>query len=354
LTVTTTTSTPEPDPYAVELLLAAALQQISDQQDAKITQAWAQAWGSVSSDLLDTLAVILADVGRVNAAAVVRYQRLASVLGAIADHLDDLTQHAGIVITSDLHEVVQRAEVGTRELIVAQKLLRDERHALPVRRVPSPAMRAIVHRTTEQVTSQLQPLADETYTTILRELTKGTAAGDNPRETARRMVARSEDLHNFGRSRALNIARTETISAYREGAAETQDQYPDLLAGWAWTAHLGPRTCPACLAKHGQVFPLDERGPDGHPQCRCARVPVVREADGSTDLSWLPNAEEHFNSLSPADQLAVMGPRRLELLKQGSITFEDLAVEQDNPGWRTSWVVRPVADLEKLARQRAA
>jgi SPP1 gp7 family putative phage head morphogenesis protein len=336
--VTTTTSAPDPDPYAVELLLAAALQQISDQQDAQITHAWAQAWGSVSAELLDTLAVILADVGRVNATAVVRYQRLASVLGAIADHLDEITQHAGIVITNDLHEVVQRAEVGTRELIVAQKLLRDERQALPVRRVPSPAMRAIVQRTTEQVTSQLQPLADETYTTILRELTKGTAAGDNPRETARRMVARSEDLHNFGRSRALNIARTETLDAYRAGAQETEQQYTDVLAGWVWSAHLSTRTCRSCLAMNGRVFDLDVPGPDDHPQGRCARVPVVREADGSVDTSWLPDAEQHFESLSPADQEAILGKAGYAAWKRGEFPIDQWTKTRSAAGWRDSQV----------------
>lgn len=327
---------PPPNPYAVELALAAALQQISDQQDAQIVQAWAKAWGSVAEELLDTLTVVLADAGRVSAHAVVRYRRLANVLGAMADHLDEATQALGVTITSSLRDVVERAEAGTRELIAAQGLLKDK--TLPVRRVPTPALSAIVRRTTEQVTSQLQPLADDTYTVILRELTKGTAAGDNPRETARQMVARAENLHNFGRSRALNIARTEMLDAYRAGAQETEQQYTDVLAGWLWVAHLGPRTCRSCLSMHGRMFDLDVAGPHDHQQGRCSRVSVVREEDGSIDTSWLPDAEEHFAQLPEEDQRAILGRAGYAAWKRGEFPISSWAKAQSNPGWRDSVV----------------
>ena len=337
------TTTP-PNPYDVELALAAGLAEITQAQDTTIVQAWAKAWGSVSTELLDSLTEVLTDAGRMTFAAVVRYQRLNTVLGEVANHLDDLTQGLGITITSDLNDVVHSAEVGTRELIAAQRLLHDERRGLPVRRVPSPAMQAIVRRTTERVTSQLQPLADETYATVLRELTKGVAAGDNPRTTARHMVTKAEDMHNFGRSRALNIARTETLDAYRAGGKATEEQYPEILTGWAWVAHLGPRTCRSCLAMHGQVFDVDVPGPDDHPQGRCGRIPVVRETDGSVDLSWLPNAEKHFEGLSEADQRAILGNTGYDAWKRGDFPIGQWAKRKANPGWRDSVVPASPAD----------
>lgn len=352
--MTTTPTPPPPNPYAVELALAAALSQITDGQDTQIVQAWAQAWGSVSTELLDTLTVILTDAKKVNPSAVVRYQRLNTVLGQIANNLDDLAQALGVTITSDLNDVVHRAEAGTRELIAAQRLLHDERRGLPVRRVPSPAMQAIVRRTTEQVTSQLQPLADDTYATILRELTKGTAAGDNPRETARRMVANSEDLHNFGRSRALNIARTETLDAYRAGAQESEKQYPDLVAEWVWSAHLGSRTCRSCLSMHGRTFPLDVPGPDDHPQGRCARIPVVREDDGTVDLSWLPDAEAHFDGLSVADQRAILGNAGYDAWRRGEFPIDAWTKHRANTGWRDSQVPASPADATRGITSAAA
>lgn len=327
--------TPEqPNPYDVELVLAAALAQVVDAQDADITRAWATAWSEISAELLDILAVILADAGRVNATAVVRYERLAAVLGGIADRLDDLAGGLAATVTNDLADVIAQAKAGTVELIAAQRLART----VPGSEVPPAALNAIVRRTTEQVTSLAQPLADETYAIVLRELTRGVAAGDNPRQTAARMVQRAEDLHNFGRSRAVTIARTETLDAYREGARVTQFAHADVLAGWAWVAHLGPRTCRSCLAMHGQVFGLDVPGPHDHQQGRCARVPVVREEDGSVDLSWLPSAEEHFASLPKAEQVDLLGLKGYDAWVAGDFPIADWTKTRHTDGWRDSQV----------------
>lgn len=336
-----TTGTPErPDPYAVELALAAALAQIVDDQDAEITRAWATAWAEVSADLLDVLTVILTDVGRVNATAVARFERLARVLAGMADRLDELAEQLGITVTNDLAAVLDQAQLGTVELIAAQRLARS----VPGREVPTPALEAIVRRTTQQVTSLAQPLADETYATILGELTRGVAAGDNPRATAAKMLKRAEDLHNFGRSRAVNIARTETLDAYRAGARLTELAHADLLAGWVWVCHLGPGTCRSCLAMHGQMFDLEVSGPDDHQQGRCGRVPVVREDDGSVDLSWLPSAEDHFAALSPRQQQKILGHNGWKAWLAGDFPIEAWTKTRENDGWRNSQVPASPSD----------
>jgi hypothetical protein len=328
------------DPYAIELALAAALAKVTDRHEATITQAWVRAWSEVSRDLLDALAEVLDAGGRVNAMAVVRYERLAAVLGAIADQLESLTEQLGITITSDLRDVLAMADQGTAQLIAAQLLDR------PIDVLPAPphALTAIVRRTTEQVTSQLQPLADDTYAIILRELTRGVAAGDNPRETAARMVQRAEDLHNFGMNRALTIARTEVLDAHREAARVAQDANADVLAGWMWLAHLGPRTCRSCLAMHGQVFGLEVRGPDDHQQGRCSRCPVVREEDGSVDTSWVPSAEDHFMQLPREDQVAILGPKGYRAWAAGDYPMEAWTKTRSSDGWRDAQVPAPPGD----------
>ncbi|WGX98734.1 phage minor head protein [Nocardioides sp. L-11A] len=329
------TGTPEqPNPYAVEIALAAALAEITNAQDATITQAWAAAWSEISAELLDTLTEILTDAGRVNATAVVRFERFARVLAGIADHLDDLATALGVTVTNDLADVLDQAETGTVELIAAQRLARS----VPGREVPTPALDAIVRRTTQQVTSTALPLADETYAIVLGELTRGVAAGDNPRQTAARMLQRAENHWNFGRSRAVTIARTETLDAYREGERVTQLAHADLLAGWVWVCHLGPRTCRSCLAMHGQVFDLEVPGPDDHQQGRCNRIPVVREEDGSVDLSWLPSAEDHFAALTPADQQAILGKAGWRAWVAGDFPIEQWTKRRTNDGWRDSQV----------------
>lgn len=345
-----------PDPYTVELILAAALAQILDGNDESIARAWAAAWAEVAADLRDALEVILAADGKVNIMAVVRYERLSQTLAVIADQLEDLAEQLDVVITEDLAEVLDLVTEGTQALVDAQ--LRPEElpttapagavpepgsgrdtDAIPnVRPTPPDALAAIIERTTEQVTSLSKPLADDTYSLILRELTRGVAAGDNPREVAARMVERAEDMHNFGMNRALNIARTEILDAHRKAAEASQNANADILAGWVWLAHLGPRTCRSCLAQHGSFHLLEESGPYDHQQGRCSRTPVVKEADGSHDLSWVPSAGEHFESLPAADQEAILGKAGYQAWLAGEFPMTAWSVRRENDGWRDSYV----------------
>jgi len=334
-----------PDPYKLEVLLAAALARITDQQTAKITQAWGRAWSEVAEDLLDSVAMILAQGGQVSRMSIVRHQRLAQTLAAIADVLVDLAGMIGLTIEENLDEVVALAEQGNAEIIGAQLFqLGDQFAEWEPRPVAPDALTAIVRRTTQQVTSAALPLADETYSIILRELTRGVAGGNNPRQMAERMVNRAEDHWNFGRTRAENIARTETLDAYREAARVSQDLQADILAGWVWIAHLGPRTCRSCLALHGEFFTLDQPGPFDHQQGRCSRTPVVMPPDGdigeveTLDLSWVPDAIDHLESLPVADQKKILGRDGWAAWRAGNWPPELWYKIKYTPGWRRSYV----------------
>lgn len=323
-------------PYDVERQLERELAAVTDAQERTILAAWVLAWSEISADLHDTLLDLLAGGTRITAATVVRSERLASTLAAVADTIDDLAQQAGVTITSDLSAVLDQAIDGTGLLIRAQ--MENARRFNSRRRPSRSALDAIVERVTEQITSTLLPIADETYATIQRELIRGVAVGDSPRETARRMVQRSEDLWNFGASRALNVARTETLDAYRDGAKAAEEPHADILAGWTWLAHLGPKTCRSCLAMHGQLFPLDKAGPEDHQQGRCSRCPVVRGADGEPDLSWVPSAEEHFKSLTKDEQVAILGREGYAAWAAGDFPIDQWTKTKSSDGWRDSQV----------------
>lgn len=333
-----------PDPYQLEILLAAALARITDAQTASITEAWGRAWSEVAEDLLDALEVVIANGGQVTRMAIVRYRRLAQTLAAIADVLVDLTGMIGLTVEEDLEEVLALAEQGNAEIIGAQLVRLDDDVEWESRPVSPDALTAIVRRTTEQVTSTARPLADETYSVILRELTRGVAAGDNPRQMAERMVDRAENHWNFGRTRAETIARTETLDAYREAARVSQDLHADILAGWVWIAHLGPRTCRSCLAMHGEFFTLEEPGPYDHQQGRCSRTPVVMPPDGdlanpqTLDLSWVPDAIDHLESLPVADQKKILGRDGWAAWRAGNWPPEFWYRVKYTAGWRRSYV----------------
>ena len=86
------------------------------------------------------------------------------------------------------------------------------------------------------------------------------------------------------RERAINIARTETLSALNRGVQESwrQARRQGLLtktAAKTWITTADERLCPICAPLEGQVVGFDEPfqtsvgellHPPAHPQCRCA------------------------------------------------------------------------------------
>ena len=122
----------------------------------------------------------------------------------------------------------------------------------------------------------------------------------------------------------------------------------DVLAGWYWHTELGPRTCVACVAMHGTRYPVSAPGPYGHPQCRCARVPITKSwaelgFEGIKETrpkithgpTWLANQPE-------AVQRSVMGDRRFEAWTAGDYPPSDWAVRRENPDWRPSYQIGPL------------
>lgn len=73
------------------------------------------------------------------------------------------------------------------------------------------------------------------------------------------LIARSELANAYGQGQ-LDHARAEGFGYVRSIA--TQDE----------------RTCPACAARHGQVYPADRVPAAWHPMCRCTFAPVPNEA----------------------------------------------------------------------------
>lgn len=330
--------------------LADELTRVTDTQTRELVRAWATAWDEIAPDLTAALLDMLVAGDRVTRAQLLRSTRLRKALAVVADRLDDLATAAGVTITGDLPAVIDHAG-GAQASIIDTQLPPNSPHLVDAdawSRVDERQITAIVERSTEQITSLTKPLSAEAYDVVRRELIRGVAAGSNPRETARRMVARAEGGFNGGLTRALVISRTETLDAHRAAAQLGQAQHTDVLAGWTWVADLGPRTCPACLAQHGTVHDLTEPGPLGHQQCRCGRVPVTKSwADlGFPELdeprSLVPDAEAYFTGLPIADQKAILGPARHEAWTRGDYPMSQWATRRSTPGWRDSYVVSPV------------
>ena len=109
-----------------------------------------------------------------------------------------------------------------------------------------------------------------------RVLATGMAEGRGATSIAREI---STEVKGISKTRALMIARTETINAHAEG---TLDAFKELgvedvglMAEWSTAGD--SRVCPQCSAMEGKKFSLKEaRGLiPAHPNCRCAWIPFV-------------------------------------------------------------------------------
>jgi len=144
----------------------------------------------------------------------------------------------------------------------------------------------------------LEGISTDMATTVRETLTEGITLGWNPRKMARKM---NEDITQLTRTRAVTLARTETIESH---ATATLDEYERARedVGVRHSAFLTAKdgsVCPFCRRIEDNVLTIDEmrstttrfRGqiyrakPAAHPNCRCSVVPKI--GVGSDELAPL-------------------------------------------------------------------
>ncbi len=333
-----------PGTLRLEQELRDELAKITDREVRTMVTAWARAWDEIAPDLGDSLEQLLADGNTITRNQLLRSVRLRKALDAIAVSLDDLITDSKVSVTGQLRSVIDAAGSKQARLIATQLPAAQDLVDLDAwSRVDSRQISAIVKRSTQQITSLTKPLSLQSYAAVQGELVRGVLVGSNPRETARRILVRSEHAFNGGLSRAITIARTETLDAHRAGAQLGQEQHTDVLTGWTWLATMGPRTCPACWGMNGTFHELTESGPDGHQNCRCARLPATKPwkdlgIRAKEPKSLLPDPDEAFARMTPAQQQGVLGPRGYAAWKAGKFPRSAWATRRTNTGWRDSFV----------------
>ena len=176
-------------------------------------------------------------------------------------------------------------------------------------------------------------------------LVQGISLGEGPRTVARR-VRKAADI---GRYRAETIARTEMIRSAREAQRQLYSQNP-AVQGYRRQATQDSRVCLACLALSGTLYATDEIMPS-HVNCRCVLVPVTMSWAEITGDSSIPDTrpavatpERILAGLSDADKLAIMGPARYQMYKDGK-PLADFVQVVPNQDWGPNTRVRPLREL---------
>lgn len=328
------------------------LTKMTDAQTLALTRAWVEAWDVLAPEFQTALVELMASAkdGAVSRSMAAKNIRLRDALQNTRSVLDELVSKTEVLVSTDVGSAVLDAVDAHAALIGSQLPPNAASAGVSFTRMSPEALAAIVERSTKQIHSTVHPLAADVERIMKRELIRGVAVGANPRKTAARMVKQAEGRFNGGLTRALTIARTETLDAHRAATQASEKANKTICEEWEWHASLGARTCPSCWSKHGTRHSLDEPGPLDHQCGRCARVTVAKSwkdlgFDIKEPASITQDAEAAFNNLTPATQKEIMGAQRLELLQSGQISWADLSTRHSTDGWRDSFGATPVKDL---------
>lgn len=252
--------------------------------------------------------------------------------------LDFLHRAQGAIIDMQA-AAVARAPEDAERLIFAALGPAPRRDVTQLRstfgKLPAAALHQMIGRA-----SNGQPLGDllgeivpDAVEAVRDSLAYGVATGQNPRVIADDVIVRS----GMSRTRALAIARTETLGAYR---TVTKDRFQGtkIVSEWEWRAALDARTCPACAAMNGTRHPVSEPLAS-HVNCRCTmcpRTPSWAELGFHGIPDGRPPAlspEQRFSALPEANQLAILGRARLEAYDAGEITLAEMVQETHSKRW---------------------
>jgi hypothetical protein len=336
----------------------------ADDATRGLSRRWVQAWESLAASWRTAVGDVVALAARLERwPSVWDLRRLSSVQAASAASEESLAELGAATAATAAGAAADAvaATAAVEPLIVASQYpagyRQDAEGWLRTRLLPS-ALDLIIARVREQITSTTRPLSAEAAEAMRRELVRGVALGANPEDTARAMVARVQGAFEGGLARAVNIARTETLDAYRQVSHYANRQQADVLAGWRWHSTLDSRTCVACWAMHGTVWPLDQPGPWDHQQGRCARLPVLKPwsnigIPGNEPADVVEDAEAKWRGMSRDEQDAAFGVARAEMVRNGRVAWADLAVLRRNSNWRPSYVPRSLRELRLIAARRA-
>ena len=188
-------------------------------------------------------------------------------------------------------------------------------------------------------------------------LITGITLGQNPREIAPQV----EDALGISRSRALTIARTSMLDAYRSANMETFRANADVVEKMVRVADLSPRSCAACIALNGTEYDLDE-DPGFHPNDRCVLVPKTKGWDSilgdlgidTSDLEDtsidIQDGSEWFNQQDEATQREILGNAKFEAFQEGKFQLSDLVGHSFSEDWGNSIYERSLQDTLAAAQ----
>jgi hypothetical protein len=291
------------------LLSAAGQARITDLMQQ--TEAAISVWGRMAQGIMDEERPKVAAAGAAKALEAVA--NIGHAPGAVLPEQAIAAMIANVEPPSTIMERLARAGVPMDQRFAQAKAIEAsgaelanlERYArtLPVRNI-------------------LEEVGREVAQASAEALVNGVALGRNPRVVAQQLA----DIGLRPLARALTIARTEQLRAYRASTKAIYQSYPEVVTGWYWYSALDSRCCASCIAQHGTFHPTSE-SLNSHPNCRCAMVPGVE------GLGRVPSGGEWFISQKPPMQRKILGKRGYEAWQRGEVDLDDFVRRTFSPVW---------------------
>lgn len=260
-----------------------------------------------------------------------RYQRLQAQLMAELASFNGWA--ADLIKERQLELIVQGIDNATAALEVSKPGMGA------MVQMPHDAVRGIVG-----VARDGSPLGDllaksypEARQAITRELIRSVALGRNPRVTAQAI----RKATNVGLDRALTIARTEQLRAYREASRETYQSMGCQF--WQRLGGRDERSCLACIMADGEIRPISEPL-DDHPDGLCDMLPIIPDVANPV----IDTGRQWFERQPESTQLSIMGPGRFDAWKSGT-PLSEMTTTTHDPVWGNAPALTPVSALTAAA-----
>lgn len=178
-------------------------------------------------------------------------------------------------------------------------------------------------------------------------LTNAVAQGTGPRQVAKELAA----ILRRSEWRAEQTARNAMLDSHRLASLRTYAENASVLSGWYWISALGPRSCLACVNRHGSEWPLSQQFMPRHVACRCSAAPIVRGSPSPLSET----GPEWFDRQPAETQRAMMGNRAFDLFQRGEVALRDFEGYHTDSVWGPSFYERSLREvLSRRGGRRAA
>ncbi len=239
----------------------------SAQAERELREAWRHTLARINPDIARFLTKMASAPG-INLTYLLDRGRLAKLQATVGQGMQGFAAHAAVIVGQSQRDAANLGDAITQIQLAATVPDNVAWNFLPARHA---ALSQIEHALTSdsRVARLLQSLDPQAQARLRRLLTQAILDGQGPRQTA----AAIQQALDMSLSRALTIARTETLVAYRGAQLANFRANSDVVSGWIWMATAG--ACPDCADEDGTEHALGD-DMETHPNCRCTCVPQTR------------------------------------------------------------------------------